>query len=437
MGGMSNRGHIVVIGAGFAGLVSARELRRQGFETTVLEARDRTGGRAWTSSGLGFQIEMGGTWVHWSQPHTWAETSRYGLRVRARSAPERMGVLNGDGIDWYDPQRFADLVTPGQERFLDDVRELFPRPLEPFARREAVAALDPLTVSDRLADLGLPEAERSLNETLWSVHFNAPASEGALTQALRWAALGGWDSQRLLEAAAMYKLADGMTALVDAIAADAGEVRLSTRVEGIVQTGEGVTALLEGGQTVRGDAAILAVPINTIADVSFEPALPAPLQKLAEEGQASRGLKLFIRLDAQIEPMMGVAPLSEPINHFRTEFWDEEGTVIVAYNLDGSLDIDDTDSLQNALQHWLPEARVSGSAGHHWTRDPLSKGTWGMLRPNQLTRSLEPAQEAHGRLFFAGSDLALGWGGFIDGAIESGISASRAVASLLAADRGL
>src|SRR3982751_732281 len=39
---------IVVLGAGIAGLVSAYELRRAGYRVSVLEARDRIGGRVWT-----------------------------------------------------------------------------------------------------------------------------------------------------------------------------------------------------------------------------------------------------------------------------------------------------------------------------------------------------------------------------------------------------
>src|SRR4051794_38257056 len=39
---------VVILGAGIAGLVSAYELKRAGYQVTVLEARDRIGGRAWT-----------------------------------------------------------------------------------------------------------------------------------------------------------------------------------------------------------------------------------------------------------------------------------------------------------------------------------------------------------------------------------------------------
>jgi len=41
----------VILGAGISGLVSAYELKRAGYQVTVLEARDRIGGRAWTIHG--------------------------------------------------------------------------------------------------------------------------------------------------------------------------------------------------------------------------------------------------------------------------------------------------------------------------------------------------------------------------------------------------
>ena len=55
---------VIVVGAGMAGLVAARLLHDSGFAVTVLEARDRVGGRTWTDDSLGAPLDLGGSWVH-------------------------------------------------------------------------------------------------------------------------------------------------------------------------------------------------------------------------------------------------------------------------------------------------------------------------------------------------------------------------------------
>jgi monoamine oxidase len=57
---------VVVIGSGFCGLVAARDLSKNtNLKILLLEARDRIGGRTWTSKAWGEEFDMGGTWIHW------------------------------------------------------------------------------------------------------------------------------------------------------------------------------------------------------------------------------------------------------------------------------------------------------------------------------------------------------------------------------------
>ena len=60
---LARREHIVVIGAGMAGLAAARDLVARGFEVTVLEGRNRIGGRIHTDRSLGAAIDLGATWI--------------------------------------------------------------------------------------------------------------------------------------------------------------------------------------------------------------------------------------------------------------------------------------------------------------------------------------------------------------------------------------
>ncbi len=56
--------HVIVVGAGMAGLSAARRLADAGVAVTVVEARNRIGGRAWTDTSLGIPIDLGAAWFH-------------------------------------------------------------------------------------------------------------------------------------------------------------------------------------------------------------------------------------------------------------------------------------------------------------------------------------------------------------------------------------
>ncbi len=84
------------------------------------------------------------------------------------------------------------------------------------------------------------------------------------------------------------------------------------------------------------------------------------------------------------------------------------------------------------MRAFLPDAEVEEVAAHDWVADEFSRGTWPVYRPRQLTRYLRALQQPEGRVLLAGSEMANGWCGFIDGAIESGLRVSRVVAHLLA-----
>ena len=63
---MTSQPHIGIIGAGISGLRCAAKLSQYGFNVTILEARDRLGGRICQSTKLGYPIDLGPQWIHTS-----------------------------------------------------------------------------------------------------------------------------------------------------------------------------------------------------------------------------------------------------------------------------------------------------------------------------------------------------------------------------------
>ena len=79
----------------------------------------------------------------------------------------------------------------------------------------------------------------------------------------------------------------------------------------------------------------------------------------------------------------------------------------------------------------MPGYEVLGATAHNWVADEFSRGTWAIHRPGWYEHHYAAMRRPEGSVILAGSDLADGWAGFIDGAIESGLKAARRAQALL------
>lgn len=424
---------VIVVGAGFAGVTAARELRRAGRQVLIAEGRDRIGGRTWTADAMGRRLELGGTWVHWIQPHVWAELSRYGLGVVASPPPVR-GYWIADGeVHTGTSDELMSQLDKGMAATTREALTYFPRPFEPL-HQPIAREIDELSIQDKIAELNLPGHERDLVEGMWATNFNGSTAAGAYTQALRWCALAAGSWQLMFEACATYKIDGGTIRLIQAMFDDAGaELRLNACVTQIAQDGDSVEVRLADGMVLTARAVIVTSPINALSSISFNPQLSEVKQAVAVEGQASAGLKVWARLRGEYEPFVALAPGSYPFTLAQVEHVGAGETLLVIFGPESSrLEAIEPGAVQEALRTWLPEADILEVAAHDWVDDTFAREGWPMLRPGQLTGALRELQQPEGRVVLAGSDYASGWAGFIDGAIESGFSAARTVAALLA-----
>lgn len=428
---------VVVVGGGIAGLVTARELGRSGLRVVVLEARDRLGGRTWTDHRLGRDLEMGGTWMHWVQPHVWAEITRYGLEVTRGPRPEEAYWLAGDEVRKGTLDGFMELIDPGMRGLLAETTSRIPRPDEPLSA-DGLAAVDGFSVRDKLDELGLPVEEYNANEAAWVGHFNSPPDDAAFASALRWTAATAGSWHLMHEASAVFRLAHGTRALVEAIVADTdADIRTSTEVTRVEHDAEGAVVTTATGERIGARRGVLTLPQNILGDLEVSPELCAEKRAAGQEKTASKGVKVWIRVRGPVKPFFAYSSAGHPLSVVRTEYLGDDDAVLVSFGADSrKISPDDVDAVGDALRVWRDDLEVLESTGHDWMADPHSRETWLIQQPNQLTRYLAGQQRSEGVLHFAGGDYADVWGGFIDGAVESGLRVARQVTSEIAAPPG-
>jgi monoamine oxidase len=201
-------------------------------------------------------------------------------------------------------------------------------------------------------------------------------------------------------------------------------VHLGTKVAVVSQDGGGVEVQTSAGDGFRGRVAVVAVPVNALRAIAFSPELSEGKLAAVSLGQASRGIKLFVR--ARGEPVLNnsIRP-GHPFGYLASEELFEDGTqLLIGFGRDASVcDAGNLAWVQRSLDELLPGYEVVEATAHDWLGDEFSRGTWAIHRPGWYEHHHAAMQVPEGRVLFAGSDIANGWAGFIDGAIESGLRA--------------
>ncbi len=433
---------VIIVGAGFAGLIAARELEAAGIEVRIVEARDRIGGRAWTDERLGgHMLEMGATWVHWMQPFVWTEITRYGQEIYPSPDIDDAYWVSGGTVRRGTEHDLDVALTRLQEKIFEGSREFFPYPHDPLHILDDPATdpelvkrflqADQRSVLDCLREGDYSPEDIDLADSYWSAGYQGPTATASPLMAKHWASLSDHRSSLMDEQTLRFKLTNGMRGLYESIAADLrADIELNSPVSRVEHSAAGVSVTLSDGRVETADAVIVTAPIGALKTIEFSPELPAAQQKVIDDGTNSVGFKIWIKVAGQQSVIAG-APGNHPISLLRSEKFldDEDATILVGFGSDHtSIDLEDVASAQAAVDVWRTDLRVIDCGGHDWVADQWSGQTWATLKSGQFFHGWSMFATTDTRLRFAGADFAKGWNGVVvDGAIESGIVNARSL----------
>jgi monoamine oxidase len=422
----------IVIGGGFAGITAARDLGRRGRSVVVLEARDRLGGRTWRRpfADTDLNIEFGGQWLArpW-QPNVAREVEHYGLAMAETPMPlSPMSLAAGR-------RRQGIVPVP--------VDEVIPLERVWFHLIQAARRLD------AAAPLASPPADLDIPFVEWLAQFRLPAF--TLEYLYAWGAgvfgcpieriptLGmlAWIADYDYSVISVFLgeseiLRDGTSSAIEAMVRESGaEIRLHAPVRHVAQHGHGVTVTTDAGERFSARAAVVAVPLNTLGDISFDPALNPARQEAAQEGHIGHSVKVWALVEGAPPGFYGVGQ-GPGLLWLATQQELPEGSLMLGFGPGpGLLEVNSVEAIQRNVDAYMDGARVLKVDAHDWSADPYSKSAWVGYGPGQLTRWGNGIRRPEGRLFFAGSDIATKWAGWIEGAVDTGGRAAAQIDALL------
>ncbi|KAB5580363.1 amine oxidase [Coniochaeta sp. 2T2.1] len=447
---------VIVIGAGYAGLVASRDLATQGKKTLLLEARDRLGGRTWHATINGFNYEMGGTWIHWFMPHIYREVSLYGLHndwittQNPGGKEDYFTAMTGNEQRTLSHEEEADICGRVYGIFSnidgDDLRHAWKYPFGTDQSPELMAEWDKLSCQDRLDQVRdqLTDEEVSMLESQLMQMGGTTLDKIGLLGALRWWSLGGHTPTGLNDIALHTRLGSGQSELHRRIfehAASTGNLsyHFQSPIQHIDDTGSIVVVTARDGSTFRARSVICTVPINVLSSLAFSPPLPADkVEALENSRTVNRCNKVHVDINGP--DYLSWSSLATPGKGLIAAIGDHltpaDNSHLVCFGPDPDsplgLSLDDVDAIKGAVTHLLPKSKqadaiINRIVCHNWNKDEFANGTWYFPPPNATTKYLHILQRRHGNVFFAGADWSDGWCGWIDGAVQSGMENARLV----------
>jgi monoamine oxidase len=435
--GVRDRTDVVVVGAGFAGLAAARELTRRGREVLVLEGRDRVGGRSHTGAVAGLPVDLGATFVGPTQDAVLTLAAELGCATTPTYC-EGKNLINWRGrVRSYSGTIPA--LSIGGLLNVARVRWQFARvarrvPVADPWTAPAAAELDAQSLGQWLRSVRASSTTLDLMAIMARVTWGAEPDEVSLLHAVRYVkAAGGLDRMLDVKGGAQQdRFPAGTQQIAHRMADELGDrVVLGAVVRTIAHGEHGVRVESTAG-SVEGRAVVVAIPPEHREAITFTPELPAEYRRLQRNWPQGKLSKAYAAYDT---------PFWRD-NGYSGEALSDTGPVFITFDVSprrdgpgillGFVDARQFDALPAAARR---EQVIAGFAtlfgeaalqpldyhDHCWGSEQFaSGGPTAAVPPGSWSSVGHLLRVPVGPVFWAGTETADEWTGFLDGAVRSG-----------------
>lgn len=416
----SSQQKVLVIGAGIAGLAAARELQGQGFQVTVLEGRDRIGGRIHTSRTLGFPVDLGASWIHGITDNP--------IATLAREWQIPIVPTDFDDIILYNSQGnpISDRDFEVSYAVYEQIRDRAASIAENSEQDLSIAA----ALQQVLASQTLTPQQAQLIE--WGFNSELVTEFGADLESL-----SSWyvDEAEDLDGGD-YLFPQGYDQIITGLANNL-DIQLQQNVTEIRYSGSGVSVTTER-ESFTADVAIVTLPLGVLKSgiIKFYPELPKNKQEAINRLTMGVLNKVVLKFSEQFWPQeyhaLGYLHKNNPdfSEFLNGSFYSQEPALIAFIGGSFARQIEQLSEgeirervmgvLRRSYGDRIPEPESMMVT--RWSQDPFALGSYSYIAVGGESGDRDILAEPIGdRLFFAGEATSRDYPATVHGAYLSGI----------------
>ncbi len=414
----------VIIGAGLSGLAAAYKLKNAGWKVTVIEARDRIGGRVFSHKDpqTGLICELGAEWVGESHERIKALCKDFNIPLQKHQFED---LLLRDGR----------VYRPGEWGFSPQAKTAFEKAIAGYEKLTSAekVRLDRVDWWNYLEKIGFTGDDLRLRDLMDSTDFGE-----SIRHVSAFAALAEY-AESSPKNEMDYKMSGGNSRLTEEFAKRVGteNILLNTRVNKIRQR-QGIAAVTAGNDFFKADAVICTAPIQSLLKITFDPPLPTAQRNAAEQLVYARICKNSVVYSDRFWKQEDFSMVSDTTSHYyfhSTQNQPGKEGILTSYAVGEKADVLASQSDErrmriiagdiSPLDNESPN-KARRIVSYAWQRDEFTDGAYALYKPGQWFGIRPILARAHGKVLFAGEHIA-DWQGFMEGAINTGEDAAAAL----------
>lgn len=425
---------VVILGAGLSGLAAGKMLKENGYDVTILEARERIGGRVFshtfnsdnvTDEKDNIVIELGAEWIGKSHERLLTLCKELNIELINNQFDDRL---------IYDNKYFK----PDEWDFSPEWKVKFEKIISDYGNYTEAdkKKLDKTDWWRFLMNNGISQKDLDLREYADSTDFGE-----SIRFVSAYAALAEYaesDATNEMD----YKAKGGNQMIAKGLAETIGydNIKLGNKVNS-VNYNSGINITCENGEVYSCEKLICSLPTYSISKINWDPILPLYKRDAIDQLQYCRINKSATLFKEKFWKDDSFSIITDTFSHYFYHATKEQNNnkgVLISYAIGDKADILSrlkkeerekvvAESLSSAFGNNVLDL-IETNVNYYWGTDEYSKGAYALYGKSQWFDVMPLLKEKVNNIYFSGEHVA-DWQGFMEGAINTGEEAATLIMS--------